>query len=468
MAAPFVLVVGCASVPPAPERPKTLQVASVVEIVETDSVSIEPVVAAWWGGFRDETLSALIETALLQNRDLAVAEANVQTARAVLARQALQNSKTTLSTGDVSVGRPTRQDADVDITGSGQIGASWEYDAFGRIAAEIASAEFDVIALQERRRDVAVIIAAETALAYSDMTGNQVRLSVARANAELQRESLNLLETLFENGRATQLDLERARSQFRTTLALIPQLQANVQTAAVRLSTLTGEPGTAAAILQQMTSLDAAQIPSPPDVLSIGTPEALIRRRPDIRAAEADISSLLALGEAERARLFPTLTFNANVLSLLSEDNDLDDSFGFSVGPAIRWDGPDLRRVRANIDITDAQTRAAFAAYELAVVNALGEVEAALIAYTNERARQADLEVAATSAERAVELARLRFEEGLDDFLDLIDAQRTLLDTQDRLEISRLTATRQAIAAYRALGGVRLPEPDALADESET
>ena len=113
-----------------------------------------------------------------------------------------------------------------------------------------------------------------------------------------------------------------------------------------------------------------------------------------------------------------------------------------------------MRRVRADIDVADAQTRAAFARYEASVVNALGEVEIALINYAQEQARREDLEAAATAAERAVDLARLRFEEGLDDFLDVIDAQRTLLQAQDQLEIRRLTTTRQAIAAYRALGGI--------------
>ena len=163
---------------------------------------------------------------------------------------------------------------------------------------------------------------------------------------------------------------------------------------------------------------------------------------------------MLALGDVERARLFPTLTFNANLLGLFNEGSTLDNSFGFGIGPALRWDGPDLRRVRADIEIADAQTRVAFADYDNTVIDALGEVDIALISYVQERARRVDLEAAAVSAERALELARLRFDEGLDDFLDVIDAQRTLLDAQDRLEISRLATTRQAIAAYRALGGI--------------
>ncbi|MEL6568582.1 MAG: TolC family protein [Pseudomonadota bacterium] len=224
--------------------------------------------------------------------------------------------------------------------------------------------------------------------------------------------------------------------------------------AAANLVTLTGQTSLSEIPLVERALAAPGAIPGPPNVLAVETPVALIRRRPDVRAAEAEIAQLLALGEADRARLFPTLTFNANLLSLFNETNDIGDSFGFGIGPAIRWEGPDLRRVRADIDVSDARTRRAIENYERIVVEALGEVETALIGYAFERARRADLEAAAASAERATSLARLRFEEGVDDFLDVIDAQRAQLDAQDRLEISRLETTRQAIFAYRALGGI--------------
>lgn len=408
----------------------------------------------WWTGFDDPVLTALIEDALAQNRDLAVARANISVARALLRSQTLERGSSTQTAGGLDLGRAPRDGADFTVTGNAQLGASWEYDAFGRIASQIESARFDVLTAEEARRDIAVIIAAETALAYADLRGNQTRLGVASANAELQKDSLDLLQTLLENGRATRLDIERAEAQYRTTLASLPQLEAGVRIAAARLVTLTGDAGLDNSPLIRSALETRAATPRPPDQLAIGTPEALIRRRPDIRFAESEIASLLALGEVERTRLFPTLTFNANLLSLFSDDNDLTESFGFGIGPAIRWDGPDLRRVRAGIDVSDARTKAAFARYERVVIDALGEVEVALIGYAQERARRADLEAASASAARAVSLARLRFEEGLDDFLDVIDAQRTLLDTQDRLEISRLATTRQAIAAYRALGGI--------------
>ncbi|MEO0548437.1 MAG: efflux transporter outer membrane subunit [Pseudomonadota bacterium] len=456
----------CVTPPPSPEPQATIAIPATFNAVDVES-QIDTETRDWWTRFDDPLLIRLVEEALSRNRQLALAQANIATARAQLASQLLGRSYSTTSTASADLGRAARDGADVELSATGNLGASWEYDAFGRIEAQIESARFDLIATEEARRDVAVIIAGETARAYADLRGGQIRLAVAERNAELQGDSLELLRTLAENGRATRLDIERAESQYRTTLATLPQLQSDLLTAAARLATLTGYPNAAAAPLVNEALDGSLGIPEPPLTLSGATPEDMIRRRPDIRAAEADIASFLALGEVERANLFPTLTFNANIFTLFNDTNDLSDSFGFGLGPGIRWDGPDLRSVRADIDIADARTQAAFVAYENTVISALGEVEIALTEYAQELSRRNDLEIAAGSAERAAELALLRFEEGLDDFLDVIDAQRTLLVAQDRLEQSRLESTRRAIAAYRALGGIWTTDALDAAAQSE-
>ena len=458
----------CISAPDAPDRPVFEPASDTFSNADEVTIAPEAVASSWWSAFDDPMLGTLVEKALETNKDLSVAAANIAAARSTLSRQQLERGSSTSSTASADLGRAAREDADIEISGSGQLGASWEYDAFGRIAAQIESAARQVERLEEVRRDVAVTVAAETALAYVDYRGNQVRLSVARSNADLQRDSVDLLKVLFDNGRATRLDVERAEAQYRTTLASLPLLELNIRTAQIRLVTLTGQTDFRENESLALSDDAAPSIPSPPQILYAGTPESLIQRRPDIRALEADIARLLALGEVERARLFPTLTFSADLLALFTEDNVSGESFGFGIGPGIRWDGPDLRRVRADIDIADAQTRAAFATYEQAVVVALGEVETALVTYQLEQSRRGDLEAAAAAAARALDLAKLRFDEGLDDFLDVIDAQRTLLDAQDRLESNRLDTTRQAIAAYRALGGIWRDEDFAAArSESE-
>lgn len=460
-----MLLVGCVAIPEAPERPALVMPDAFS--IDQDIMSADASATAWWEQFNDPVLSAMIAEALKRNTSLDIARANVETARALLAARRLDGTGDFLSTGDVSLGRATGNNRDVEFSGRGNLGFQWEYDAFDRIAALIRSAELDVTAAEQAERDVAVIIAAETAQSYVDFRGAQIRLDVAQRNAALQNESLDLLKVLFENGRATRLDIERAESQYRTTLAALRQLEASLRVSTARLATLTAYPSASVSpLIAEAASVDMA-VPELAATLNVDTPEALIRRRADVRAVEAEIGSLLSLGEAERARLFPTITFNADVFALLNDANDFGDSFGFGLGPAIRWEGPDLRRVRADIAIADARTQAAFARYEDTIITALGEVEVALAEYVQAYVQRGDLEAAARSAARAEALARVRFSEGVDDFLDVIDAQRTLLAAEDRLEQNRIETTKRAITTYRALGGVWLNEASEQVAETQ-
>lgn len=415
-----------------------------------------PLTSKWWTGFEDTEMTALIETALSENRQLDIAQSNIAIAQAVLERQSLETSYRTASRSGIDIGRAPAPNRDVTASLSGGLGASWEYDAFGRIASAIKAAELGVDAAEQARRDIAVIVSSETALAYIDLRGAQRRLQVARENADTQSQSLDLLNELLENGRATALDVSRADAQYRTTLSELPRFQGTIDNAAARLAVLTGSsaasPSPAISALEQ----NVRPIPALKSSFAIGTPAELLRRRPDIRAAETDIARLLALSEVERARLFPTISFNADLSTLFGGGNRIDQlsSFGFGLGPAVNWEGPDLRRVRADIDIADAQTARAYKVYEQTVLQAIASVEAALSDGINERLRQSDLTRAVTSARDALELARLRFDEGVDDFLDVLDAQRTLLDAEDRLAQNELQTTRLAVLTYRELGGI--------------
>ena len=418
--------------------------------------SDQPFGIEWWDLFNDPELSNLIRRALEANKSISVAEANIRTVEEILFGQRLAGSYSTGTNATAEVGRAARRGQEVDVAVTSGLGASWELDMFGRINAQIAAAEFDVEVARQVRRDVAVTVASQTAQNYVELRGAQRRLEVARLNAETQREGLELLRTLFDNGRATQLDLERAEAQYRTTLASLPQFEATIQNSLSALAALTGQAANFPNELLLGLLEQNVDIPEHKGAIASGSVEDLIRRRPDIRQVEAIIARQLALGEAARADLFPTLTFNANIFSLFDDINDAGDltSIGFGVGPSITWSGPDLRRVRASIEVSDARSEAAIAQYEQTVIAALSEVEITLTDYAKELERRDDLVQAATSARRALELARLRFEEGLDDYLDVLEAQRTVLDAEDRLAQSRLEASRRAISAYRALGGV--------------
>lgn len=446
---PLALIAACESAPYAP--PPALETQSVPVLAGG-----EPVRADWWRGFDDPLLAGLVEAALAGNRDLLAGDAGLVEAEALLRQVASQRSVSTLSRADAELARPPGEDRETDFSVSGSLSANWEVDAFGRIEALVEAGQFDVEAARQIRRDIAVAVAAETALAYTDWRGNAARLEVARRNASAQKEGLDLIRRLLENGRATQLDVERAEAQYRTTLASLPVFRAGLEEAAARLSALTAGAARETLLVREATDDPLSAVPELRAPLATGTVESLLRRRPDIRLAEARLGRAVALTEAARADLFPTVTLGASALALFDETDALtrSTSLGFGLGPAISWAGPDLRAVRASIDAADARADGALAVYEQTVLDALADVEAALSAYAAERARRADLIAAAESAEAAFELADLRFREGIDDYLDVLDAQRTLLDAQDRLVSSRVETTRRAIRAYRSLGGI--------------
>lgn len=447
-------VLSACAVSNAPQRPDAVATGDAF-LSAPEAVSVDATSSDWWNGFRDDALAQLVEKALRQNADLRASDAAYLALEAALRQSRLAGRPSTRTTASADISRAPGNGNDTDGSVFGGLAASWEIDAFGRIGALIESAAFDLEAQRQLRRDLAVSVASETALAYIDLRGAQTRLDVAQRNADAQAEGVGLLRTLFENGRATQLDLERAEAQFRTTRASIPVFEADITDAANRLAALVGNAstGSPSALVDLQTSGTIPELSSP---LAAGDPAGMLRRRPDIRLAEARIGSRLALGEAARADLFPTITLGADVSALFNEPSDAlrSTSLGFGLGPSITWAGPDLRRVRAGIDAADARSQEAIALYEQAVLNALRDAETALSDYSRELERRDDLVAAAQAARRALDIATLRYREGLDDYLDVLDAQRTLLDAEDRLATSQLESARRAVRAYRSLGGV--------------
>jgi multidrug efflux system outer membrane protein len=409
--------------------------------------------AAWWSGFDDPELTRLVETALRASPVLRGADYSVAETEALLRLALLGKSPSLSSAASATASRPVGGNDDFDAGANASLASGWELDAFGRLGAAIEAARYDETAARELRRDLAVTVASETALAYIDLRSAEARLVVGETNARVQKDSLDLVQTLFDNGRANDLDVNRSQTQYRTTLASLPVFEASIAAARSRLAALTGVPATQPS---DPGTAQAGRVPRLTAALTTGTPEEMLRRRPDIRRAEARIGAALALGDAARANLFPRISLNANLFGVVSDTGVAfnEDSIGLTFGPAISWAGPDLRRVYAQIDVNDARTMGAVADYEAAVLDALSDAETALSNYVTERRRRADLEAALTSARRAYELARLRFEQGLDSSLDVLDAQRTLLDAEDRLAVNEAEIARRAIRAYRSLGGI--------------
>jgi outer membrane protein, multidrug efflux system len=459
----LVLALGACAVGPR-YTPPEIDAPDAYDRAEPDLNVPEEPVARFWEQFQDPLLDRLVADAIAANHDLRIAVARLEEARA-LARVARRDLYPTVTSGasytdsrtsaaQIPGGSSDSFDSEVYDVG---FDAFWELDLFGRVRrsnearrAELEAAAGDLVAAQ-------VSIASEVVRSYFELRGFQEQLAVARRNAENQSSSLELTQARLDAGSGTEFDTSRAAAQLHTTLARIPGLQTAVVATIHRIGVLTGrEPQVLRADLEP-----DVPIPALPDRIAVGSPEALLRRRPDINAAERRLAAATARVGVAVADLFPKITLGHGFGWSATEFDDLGDdgSERWSLGPLITWPAFDFGRVRAQVGVADAQLDATLAGYEQTVLRALEETETALARYANQRREVAELRAAAAASGNAARLARLRFEGGVADFLQVLDAERTQLEAEDRLASSRTAAATALIALHKALG-VPFATPD--------
>jgi NodT family efflux transporter outer membrane factor (OMF) lipoprotein len=421
----------------------------------------------WWTALNDPQLVELIHEARLENLSLQTAAARVQEARARLG----------IATGqyypDVALdGSYARQDLSensslfvppggfqpFDLYNLG-VGFNWEIDVFGRLRRGAESARAGLEASVEDYRDVMVILMADVAANYIEVRTLQDRIKYGRANVEAQASSLQLTQDRFDAGLSPLTDVTQAEYNLANSQAAIPSLEARLTAATNRLAVLLGKPPGAVDYL--LTGESA--IPDPERGVTLGIPAELLRRRPDIRAAERQLASQTALIGVAKADLYPTFSL-AGVLALESLDSsDLFDSGSttWSLVPGLRWNIFAGGKIRNNIRVQEARTQQLLFAYEETVLFALDEVESTMRAYEREKERRDRLAEAVDASERTVELVKTQYMSGLTDFLNLLDAQRTLATQQDSWADSEGQLVQNLVALNRALGGGwGPPDPD--------
>jgi len=452
-----LLLSGCA-VGPNFHPPKT-EVSSAFTNGNRTNMAPAPASILWWRGFDDPMLNGLVDQAVTNNPDLRIATAHVLEARALRmgavanlfpVAQAQAGWTKSATSVDASPIPLTQQERELNLWSTG-FDATWELDLFGHVRRSIQADTADLMATIATRQDVLVSLIAEVARNYFELRGAQNQLAVARSNAEVERETLDLTESKFKAGRATELDTARARAQLESTLALIPPVEANIKHAIYRLSVLTGQQP---AVLEPALAVEAP-IPALPPLVNIGDPASLLRRRPDIRSAESSLAAATARIGVETSDLFPRVYFNGALGVSANEFSRLFDygADNYSFGPAITWTALDLGHVLARIKAANARAEAQLATYEKTVLNALEETENALVDFGNEQRRRDHLRVSDRSATQATALARQRYEGGVADFLPVLDAQRTQLAIQAQLAASETRTATSLVAIYKALGG---------------
>jgi outer membrane protein, multidrug efflux system len=411
-----------------------------------------------WRVLGDTTLNRLLEQALRGNLDVEVAQARIRGARAARTGAALDFVPTVTAVGGYTrqrlagatfpIGSGTFPDQDIWDAG---FDASWELDLFGRVRRGVQARGALVGAAEQDLRDVRVSLAAELARVYFELRGAQEQLAVAERNAENQRRTLELTRQRLEAGRGTAFDTERAQAQLSITLASVPPLEARVAAAQYRIGVLAGRPP--AEVSGELRSV--AAIPPLPTTVAVAAPDSLIRRRPDVAAAERRIAAEHAFVGSAKAEYFPRVDVGGSAGYSSADFDGLGDrgTFRYAVGPIISWPALNLGRVKARVNEARALEEEARAQYDQTVLLALEEVETALVRYRTSLAQVDRVEEAAAASGRAAELARLRFTGGVADFLQVLDAERTQLESEDRLAQGRTEASVAYAALYKALGG---------------
>jgi NodT family efflux transporter outer membrane factor (OMF) lipoprotein len=456
-----LVLAGCASAPS--YRPPEVPVpASFREIRDTIVAVPDTQVAisgsASWPDVGDTTLARLMNEVLKANLDIRSAEARVRGARAARTEVALDLLPTVtvgggytrqrLAGASFPIGGGAFPDQDI---WDGGFDASWELDLFGRVRRNVQAQGAFVAVTREDLRNVQVSLTAELARAYFELRGAQEQLLVAQRNAENQRRTLLVTRQRLEAGRGTAFDTERALAQLSFTLASIPVLEGQVRQAQYQIEVLVGRaPGSMGAELDAKVSL-----PTLPAAVTVASPDSVIRRRPDVSAAERQLAVERALVGAAKAEYLPRISLGGSAGYSASRFSGLGEAgtFRYAVGPIISWPALNLGRVKARVDVTRAREAEAQAQYTQTVLRALQEVESSLVRYRTSRNRVARIQDAASASERAAELARLRFAGGVADFLQVLDAERTQLEAQIQLAQTRTEAATAYAALYKALGG---------------
>jgi len=453
-------IAGC-NVGPNYERPEVRTPTSFTE--SFPGPATRPVaLSAWWASFNDPRLNDLVERSLQSNLDLRIAAARVRETRAqrgvidanlfpmVDAGGSFTRSKASDNIrGDFSI-VPGASNRASNLWQAG-FDAGWEIDIFGGTRRELEAAEADISSAIEDQRDVRVTLLAEVARNYIELRGAQRRTLIARKNIDTQRETLDLTRAKADAGLGSDLDVARAEALVATSESTIPSLESAERRAAHALAVLLGQgPGTLVQDLAEYTPLPVGT-PALPVIL----PSELLRRRPDIRRAEADLRAITARVGVATADLFPrfSLTGGLGLESEKFKDLARGDSLYWSIGPSVSWPIFDAGRIRANIRVQNYRTEQALARYEKAVLTSLQEVEDALVNYDRERIRRDSLARAVAANQRAVELADALYGRGLATFLDVLSAQTSLFEAEDAYVQSDQLLASNLVAVYKALGG---------------
>lgn len=508
---------GCMTVgpnyhPPEPKMPDNFIASSSETQKSAEKNGGQPVIdaAKWWQALDDQELNSLIDRAIRANPNIEIALDRLQQARtqvAVVIGEALPQAGFSAG-GGAGTGSDLARGGHVagglaaaeTTTNKGNLkqvnyivgfASAWEIDLFGKYRRAIEAAKYDTEAAIAAHDFVLISVIADVVRAYVDMRALQMQLAVLKRNIAVVQEYVNLTKERFDRGITNELDLALAQRQFATLQAQTMPLVYQINAAQYVIAVLLGQfPEDLAAELQK-----PRMAPQLPEKIEPGSPLDLLRRRPDIREAERELAGATARIGVATADLFPHVVLLGGfgleggglgppvANATKNNPNPVAGWVGgglpniispiWSLGPSIGWSLLDFGTLDSLVGVADLHTRELLVKYKQTVLNAVLEVDTSIGAYAGQQDRLRNLDEALTSSHRAVSLANQRYDRGLTDFLNVIDAERQEFDLELQYVLSQKEAAEQFVALYKALGGgweqyqsfppIRKPLPAVLA-----
>ena len=473
---------------PKPDEPASFaaKIAANTPVSRTQPAGPPLDLATWWRALNDEELDSLVDRAVKSNLDLEIALDRLQQARtyeAVVVGHALPDVEASAAAGRGTGSDLTKGRADTGLrsadNGAGLqhintiagFDAVWELDLFGKFRREFQAARAETEAARAARYDVLISVVADVVRAYIDLRGLQVRAGILHKASDVLRESLRIVKIRYERGITNELDVALATRELATLEAQIAPVEAEVNAAQYTLAVLVGEyPEN---MVQELSKPDL--IPSMPAPTPPGVPLDLLKRRPDIQVAERQLAAATARIGVATANLFPQVTL---VGSIGSQGQGWGTTPAvskhiWSFGPGAVWPLLDFGALDAEVDIAQLAARASLVNYRKTILNAVQQVDTSLDAYQAQEIRMENLTAAMVAGQRAVDLATSRYDRGLTDFLNVVDAERQFYDLQEQFAEAQVAEGEQFVNLYKSLGGgwqnyqaipaIRRPQPAIVA-----
>lgn len=412
---------------------------------------------SWWKQFNDPQLNQLVESAYSENLSLRSAALRILESRAILGiSHGNMFPQSQAVSGDfLRVRNPGGAGQNLNSTSFG-FDAAWELDFWGKFRRSIDSADASLMADVADFDDILTSLTAEVATAYVNIRTLEERISLAKKNAELQTESMKIVELQFEAGTVTELDVLQAKTLLTNTQSQIPRFQATLYKVHNALGVLLAKDAdTVRSIVK-----GGKGIPKAPVKVAVGVPAEMLRRRPDIRRAE-----MIALAQSSqigiaKSDLYPSFTLVGFLGSSATDvgtasvgDVFNSDNVGFTFGPTFRWNILNYGRIKNKVRVEDARFEQTITAYQNTVLNAAREVEDGMTGFVHTKKEAEFLRQGVDSSKRSTEISMIQYKDGLTDYQRVLDSIRSLTQKQDQYATVRGTIATDFIAMYKALGG---------------